>query len=88
VLVDPADGRRGFGKALIEQVAAWARERGAPSLTLTTFVEVAWNAPYYERLGFRLLGDDELGPELRAIRAREASLGLDRWPRAAMLRPL
>jgi GNAT superfamily N-acetyltransferase len=88
VSVDPAQGRRGLGRALIEHVAEWARERGAPALTLTTFVEVAWNAPYYERLGFRLLADDELTPELRRIRAHEAELGLDRWPRAGMRRDL
>ena len=85
VSVDPAYGRRGLGAALIEHVAGWARERGAAALTLTTFTGVAWNAPYYERLGFRLLADDELTPELREIRVREAGFGLDRWPRAAML---
>ena len=39
--------------ALIEHVAGWARAHGSPALTLTTFTEVPWNAPYYERLGFR-----------------------------------
>ncbi|MFI5894410.1 GNAT family N-acetyltransferase [Actinoplanes sp. NPDC051513] len=88
VSVDPAHGRRGLGAALIEHVAAWARERGSPALTLTTFAEVAWNAPYYERLGFRRLADAELTPELRRIRQREAEFGLDRWPRLAMRREL
>ncbi|NUO59744.1 MAG: GNAT family N-acetyltransferase, partial [Hamadaea sp.] len=56
--------------------------------TLTTFVEVPWNAPYYARHGYRLLGEDELTSGLRAIRAREAALGLDKWPRTAMRRDL
>ncbi|WP_433373616.1 GNAT family N-acetyltransferase [Actinoplanes sp. CA-142083] len=88
VSLNPAYGRRGLGAALIETAAAWAREHGSTALTLTTFVEVAWNAPYYERLGFRLLADDELTPDLRKVRNHEATLGLDRWLRAAMRRDL
>jgi GNAT superfamily N-acetyltransferase len=76
-------GRR-IGAGLIEHVAGWAR---AP-LTLTTFAEVPWNAPYYERLGFRRLADAELTEGLRRIRAAEAAHGLDRWPRVAMRREL
>ncbi len=55
-------------------------------LTLTTFAEVPWNAPYYRRLGFRVLDDAALTPGLRAIRAHEAALGLDAWPRVCMRR--
>lgn len=88
VSVDPAHAGHGIGAALIEHVAGWARSQGSPALTLTTFAEVAWNAPYYERLGFRRLADDELTPGLRAIRAEEAAHGLDEWPRLAMRRDL
>jgi GNAT superfamily N-acetyltransferase len=88
VSVDPAFAGRGLGAELIEQVATWARSGGYAELTLTTFVEVAWNGPYYERIGFRYLRDDELTPGLQAIRAQEAAHGLDRWPRAAMVRSL
>lgn len=42
--------------------------------------------PYYARIGFRTLPEAELTPGLRAIRAHEAALGLDRWPRVAMRR--
>jgi len=88
VSVDPAYAGRGIGASLVEHVAGWAREHGAPALTLTTYAEVAWNAPYYERLGFRRLADDELTPGLRRIRAAEAAHGLDQWPRVGMRRPL
>jgi GNAT superfamily N-acetyltransferase len=88
VSVDPAHAGRGLGAALIEHVAGWARAHGSPALTLTTFTEVAWNGPYYARLGFRPLADDELTPGLRAIRAEEAAHGLDEWPRVAMRRDL
>ena len=88
VSVDPAHARRGIGRALIEHVADLARAEGVRSLTLTTFADVPWNAPYYERCGFRRLADDELTPGLRAIREWEAEHGLDRWPRTCMRRDL
>lgn len=88
VSVHPAAAGRRLGAALVEHVALWARDRGSPALTLTTFAEVAWNAPYYERLGFRRLADGRLTPGLVEIRAEEAAHGLDRWPRLAMRRDL
>lgn len=83
VSVHPDHGRRGIGRALIDRAMG---DSGPGAVTLTTFAEVPWNAPYYLRLGFRVLADAELTPGLRAIRAREASLGLDRWPRVCMRR--
>ncbi len=89
VSVHPDAAGRGIGRALIEHVAGWARDRGARALTLTTFADVPWNAPYYERrCGFRRLAEAELGPGLRAVRRAEAEHGLDRWPRVAMRREL
>ncbi|MGV9296773.1 MULTISPECIES: GNAT family N-acetyltransferase [Amycolatopsis] len=82
----PSHARRGLGRALIETVGAWAAERGLSGLTLTTFADVPWNAPYYERLGFRVLAEEEQGPALREIRRTEIARGLDRWPRVAMVR--
>lgn len=87
VSVHPGSARRGVGRALIEHAAGRAAAEGAGALTLTTFVDVAWNAPYYAaRCGFRTLGEDELTPGLRAIRRSEAAHGLDQWPRVCMRR--
>lgn len=88
VSVHPDRSRRGIGRALLEHAASAARAEGRAALTLTTFAEVPWNAPYYERCGFRRLADGELTPWLRAVREREAALGLDRWPRVCMRREL
>jgi GNAT superfamily N-acetyltransferase len=88
VSTHPDAAGRGLGRDLIEHVAGWARGRGAPALTLTTFVEVPWNGPYYERLGFRRLAPGEETAGLRALRAAEAAHGLDRWPRCCMRRDL
>ncbi|RSN79263.1 hypothetical protein DMH26_38605, partial [Streptomyces sp. WAC 05379] len=86
VSVHPDAARRGVGRALLAYAADRAREEGLAGLTLTTFTEVPWNAPYYARLGFRTLEEAELTPGLRKIRAHEAELGLDRWPRVCMRR--
>ncbi|MEU3741298.1 GNAT family N-acetyltransferase [Streptomyces sp. NPDC032198] len=88
VTVHPRAAHRRIGQALIEHTAGLAREAGREALTLTTFADVPWNAPYYARIGFRVLGEAELTPGLRRIRAHEAELGLDRWPRVAMRREL
>ncbi len=88
VSVDPDYARRGLGRCLLDAAAAWAQHRGLKALTLTTFTDVPWNAPYYSRLGFEVIPDDELTPGLRRIREHEATLGLDNWPRAAMRRRL
>jgi GNAT superfamily N-acetyltransferase len=85
VTVHPDHGRQGIGGRLIEAVADWARGQGSPTLTLLTFRDVGWNGPYYRRLGFIDLADGDLGPELAALRAREAELGLDVSIRGAML---
>lgn len=84
VSVHPDHARAGHGRALLKHLAGWAADRGYPALTLTTFTEVPWNGPYYQRCGFRVLADDETTPGLRALREQEAARGLDRWPRGCM----
>ncbi|MFF8641003.1 GNAT family N-acetyltransferase [Streptomyces sp. NPDC015345] len=88
VTVHPRAARRGIGRALIDRLADRALAEGRTALTLTTFTDVPWNAPYYARIGFRPLTEAELTPGLRRIRAHEAGLGLDRWPRLCMRRAL
>jgi GNAT superfamily N-acetyltransferase len=88
VSVLPTWSRRGIGKALIDCAVVWAADLALTAITLTTFTKVAWNGPYYERLGFRYLPEDQIGPELREIRRQEARRGLDAWPRACMWKPV
>ncbi|KIF77507.1 GCN5 family acetyltransferase [Streptomyces sp. 150FB] len=82
--VHPSAAHRRLGSALIDHLAAHAT--GTSGLTLTTFAEVPWNAPYYARLGFRTLTEAELTDGLREIRRAEAAHGLDAWPRVCMRR--
>ncbi|ALE85862.1 GNAT family N-acetyltransferase [Pseudonocardia sp. HH130629-09] len=86
VSVLPSQRGRRIGEGLVEHLAGWARDRGLPALTLTTYRDVPWNGPYWARLGFRELIAP--GPGLRAIREHEAARGLDVWPRLAMRREL
>ena len=76
----------GLGRQLIETASAWAQGRRLTALTLTTFAEVPWNAPYYARLGFHVVPQEDLTAGMRGIRDREAARGLDAWPRVSMSR--
>jgi len=86
VTVHPQHARRGVGAALIGQVDQWAAEKGLEHLSLTTFRDVPWNGPYYERLGFRHLPGSQWSAELRGIVEGEANRGLASWPRTVMSR--
>ena len=86
VSVHPDVAGRLIGSRLIDTVAAWAAAHNRQALTLTTFRDVPWNAPYYERLGFVRLADDELTDGLRALMAMEAEHGLEPAKRVAMRR--
>jgi len=72
----PQHARRGLGAALIERLCADAQAMGLSAMTLSTFTNVAWNAPYYARLGFQVLPDSALTPGLYRIRTKETAEGL------------
>jgi ribosomal protein S18 acetylase RimI-like enzyme len=74
--VTPAHGRRGVGRALVDAVLAWSAARGLPSVTLITFRDVAWNGPYYEKLGFEVVA--ELSPALQAALDQGEAWGVKR----------
>ena len=80
----PSHGRRGLGRALVQAVVEWAEQLGFPSLTLTTFRHLPFNAPFYQRLGFCGLPDEGLPEQLEQLLVEEARNGLDRSTRIAM----
>jgi hypothetical protein len=69
---------------------AWVAvdDDGRAAITLTTFRDVPWNAPYYERLGFTVVEPADQGPELAALVAEEAERIPGEAPRVAMRRAL
>ncbi|MDG4822164.1 GNAT family N-acetyltransferase [Asanoa sp. WMMD1127] len=88
VTVHPSHAHQGIGRRLIDHASEAATARGLAALTLTTFRDVPWNAPYYEqRCGFTAINQHDLTPGLEAIQRREADHGLNRWPRICMRRP-
>jgi GNAT superfamily N-acetyltransferase len=89
VTVEPDHQGQGLGRALIDEVDRWAATAGIEAITLTTFADVPWNRPLYEHLGFRVLGEEEVTPGLRARQAAEAAaLGVDPETRVSMRRPV
>nr|WP_221203394.1 GNAT family N-acetyltransferase [Modestobacter versicolor] len=81
--VHPAAGRRGLGSALLAATVEAARHEGLDRVTLITYADVPWNAPFYARHGWRPLDQPTAG--LRALREREAALGLDRHGRRTVM---
>lgn len=81
--VHPDLGRRGIGTQLVEAAIEQAVRRKLSGVTLTTFQDIPWNAPFYAKVGFRILQDSELSPMLRDILLQEESLGMNN--RVAML---
>ena len=80
----PAFGQNGIGTALVQTVCAYAVAEGWAGVTLTTFREVPWNAPFYERLGFEVLDPLSLSPGLAHAFANEGRRGLPLHLRCAM----
>ncbi len=82
--VHPAHGQRGLGRGLIGAVAAWGKAQGYCSMNLLTFNDIAWNALFYARLGFRALTEAECGTELTTIAQSHIAAGLPASARVAM----
>lgn len=79
---------RGIGRALLDAAIGHARDAGFRAVTLTTFRDVAWNAPFYARAGFETIDEHALCARLRAVLERERVAGLPPARRCAMRRSL
>ncbi|WP_419689092.1 GNAT family N-acetyltransferase [Burkholderia theae] len=82
--VAPSHGGQRIGARLIEQVTARAAQQHIAQVVLSTFRDAPWNAPYYARLGFRIVDEAALDDTLRAIRAHHVERGLDETQRVFM----
>jgi len=76
--------KRGVGRRLMEVVIEAARAQGAVGVTLTTDRQVAFNAPFYASMGFRILNDGERPAVLTQILENELAHGADPARRVAM----
>lgn len=75
---------QGIGRHLLAVAVADARRRGLGGLSLTTFRDVPWNAPFYASVGFAIVERDAAPSWLSAYLDREAGRGLDPARRCAM----
>jgi GNAT superfamily N-acetyltransferase len=72
----PEYGRQGIGSRLLETVCAWAAAAPYPAVTLSTFRDVPWNAPFYARRGFRIVSAADLSDDHVQLVADEKARGL------------
>jgi GNAT superfamily N-acetyltransferase len=70
----PSHSRRGHGRRLVQAALAETARRGYSRITLRTFADVQWNAPFYETCGFRPSEPDSAF--LRSLIDTELALGL------------
>ncbi len=82
--VRPDFAGQGIGRALVHAAVAWSREAGYRSMTLCTFYDVPFNAPFYASCGFVVVGSP--GPGLAALRDHERRIGLDVAGRRVVMR--
>lgn len=76
VSVDPAHGRQGLGGRLLDAAAAHAKATGGGLLTLSTFRDVPWNAPFYAKHGFAAVARENWTPGFFVLHQREKDAGL------------
>ena len=84
--VDPDHGRRGIGSALVEAAVAEAAAGGFREVSLTTFRDVPFNQPFYERLGFAELAVERASIELGRRLLAEVPEGVPVAGRVLMIR--
>lgn len=70
----PSFGRRGIGRQLVDAALTESRHRGHAEITLRTYADVPWNAPFYASCGFVVTEPET--PSLRDLIQVETALGL------------
>ncbi|KAL2070512.1 hypothetical protein VTL71DRAFT_13538 [Oculimacula yallundae] len=75
---------RGIGSALVATMSQQVRLEGYRSITLTTFRDLPWNAPWYAKLGFEEVKVQDMGKEFEKLVDSEARHGLDPKRRCVM----
>lgn len=83
--VHPDFQGKGVGAGLLRACMIDARNSGFTALTLTTFRDVPWNGPFYERRGFEEVTALDAHPRLAGELALEADHGLPIERRCAMI---
>jgi ribosomal protein S18 acetylase RimI-like enzyme len=88
ISVRPDHHQKGIGKALLQDAFLQAQQRGYIAMTLTTYRDIPFNAPLYQKYGFIAFVPDHTWPELSHIRKDEQSSDLEIRKRCAMIKEL
>lgn len=80
--------KQGVGKQLIQYAIAFAQQERFKYVTLTTFIDVIWNKPFYEKLGFEIIQNQSLAQYLQDTLDCEVVYGFNRKDRCAMRKKL
>lgn len=84
----PDHGGRGIGTALVGEIERWARLNRFREIALTTFRDVPWNAPFYQKLGYEIVDEPRLDAVLHRWLEDDGARGLDQARRVAMRKRL
>ncbi|MXO63973.1 GNAT family N-acetyltransferase [Altererythrobacter oceanensis] len=77
---------KGIGATLLRALAIDARNCGLRAITLNTFRDIAWNAPFYARQGFVEIENFEGREHLRDSHDAAVDLGMPGDRRCAMIK--
>jgi ribosomal protein S18 acetylase RimI-like enzyme len=77
--------RQRIGATLLGALKIDARNAGIRAITLHTYRDIAWNAPFYARHGFEIIQDLSAYPHLAAGQEAAVAFGLPRERRCAMI---
>jgi predicted N-acetyltransferase YhbS len=72
------------GSALVKAAINWAEAKGKAAVTLSTFRDVAFNAPWYARMGFEELDPSSMTNRMAYVLSDEIAHGLPGERRCAM----
>jgi GNAT superfamily N-acetyltransferase len=79
---------QGIGRRLVSAAIEHARALRLKAVTLTTFRDLPWNAPFYQRMGFVELIPSEANHHLREALQAEITHGFPADRRCGMALPL
>ena len=69
---------------MVKTVCDWAQQQSYGIVSLSTFRDIPWNAPFYSKLGFRVLEGAELTTGFQQIRIKELAAGFPISERVVM----
>ena len=77
--------RKRIGATLLNALKIDARNSGIRAITLHTYRDIPWNAPFYARHGFEIIQDLDAYPRLAAGQKAAFEFGLPTERRCAMI---